>query len=197
MTAQSMQVGYDSIGPTSSLENSALYAAPVPRKPHLICDGAGGIRPAMSRTPPRVALVFLRVSAISERAAAVAVSGTICHGCTVCKAITLDLARCGGVAPGYEKIGMQDTDSLHRGGDEPMSIGDEFHLESRDKFHAFCRRRRPAWPLCLIARVFNNHPDSFVGTFGDEDRVARFDVNSLPRLVQIRREGFLHNGSTI
>src|SRR5439155_26516321 len=50
--------------------------------------------------------------------------------------------------------------------------------------------------VCLIARVFKKHPDGLVGTFGDEDRVARFDVDGLPRLVQIQTEGFLHNGSS-
>ena len=48
--------------------------------------------------------------------------------------------------------------------------------------------------VCLIARVFKKHPDGLVGTFGDEDRVAGFDVDGLPRLVQIQAEGFLHNG---
>src|SRR2546426_2469170 len=49
----------------------------------------------------------------------------------------------------------------------------------------------------LIARVFNKHTDGMVGTFGDDDGVARFDVEGLPRLVQIQTEGFLHNGSSI
>jgi hypothetical protein len=47
--------------------------------------------------------------------------------------------------------------------------------------------------FCLIARAFKKHPDGLVGTFGDEDRVARFNVDRLPRLVQIQAEGFLHN----
>ena len=47
--------------------------------------------------------------------------------------------------------------------------------------------------FCLIARAFKKHPDGLVGTFGDEDRMARFDVDGLPRLVQIQAEGFLHN----
>ena len=46
--------------------------------------------------------------------------------------------------------------------------------------------------ICLIARAFKKHPDSLVGTFRDEDRVARFDVDGLPRLVQTQMEGFLH-----
>jgi hypothetical protein len=36
--------------------------------------------------------------------------------------------------------------------------------------------------FCLIARAFKKDPDGLVGTFGDEDSVARFDVNGLPRL---------------
>jgi len=40
------------------------------------------------------------------------------------------------------------------------------------------------------------HPDGLVGTFGDQDSVARFDVDGLPRLVQIEAEGFVHNGSS-
>jgi hypothetical protein len=48
--------------------------------------------------------------------------------------------------------------------------------------------------FCLIARVFKKHPECLVGTLGDQDRVARFDVDGLPRLVQIQAEGFLHNG---
>ena len=43
--------------------------------------------------------------------------------------------------------------------------------------------------------AFKKHPDRLVGTFGDEDRVAGFDVDGLPRLVQIQAEGFLHNES--
>jgi len=43
-----------------------------------------------------------------------------------------------------------------------------------------------------IGRAFTKHPDGMVGTFGDEDRVAGFDVYGLPRLVQIQTEGFLH-----
>ncbi len=34
--------------------------------------------------------------------------------------------------------------------------------------------------FCLIARAFEKHPDGLVGTFGDEDRVAGFDVDGLP-----------------
>ena len=47
--------------------------------------------------------------------------------------------------------------------------------------------------FCLIGRAFTKHPDGLVGAFGDEDRSARFDVDGLPRLVQIQAEGFLHN----
>src|SRR5262245_46316344 len=46
--------------------------------------------------------------------------------------------------------------------------------------------------FCLIGRAFEKHPDRLVGTFGDEDRVAGFDVDGLPRFVQIQAEGFLH-----
>ena len=48
--------------------------------------------------------------------------------------------------------------------------------------------------FCLIVRAFKKHSDGLVKTFGDEDRAARFDVDSLPRLVQIQAEGFFHNG---
>jgi hypothetical protein len=48
--------------------------------------------------------------------------------------------------------------------------------------------------FCPIARAFKKHPDGLVGTFRDEDGVARFDVDGLPGLVQIQAEGFLHNG---
>jgi hypothetical protein len=48
--------------------------------------------------------------------------------------------------------------------------------------------------FCLIGRAFTKHPDRLVGTFRDEDRSARFDVDGLPRLVQLQAEGFLHNG---
>ena len=34
-----------------------------------------------------------------------------------------------------------------------------------------------------IAGALNKHPDGQVGTFGDKDRVARFDIDSLPQLV--------------
>ncbi len=46
----------------------------------------------------------------------------------------------------------------------------------------------------LIGRAFTKHPDGLVGTFGDQNRLARFDVDGLPRLVQIQTDGFLHNG---
>src|SRR5262249_46570854 len=49
--------------------------------------------------------------------------------------------------------------------------------------------------FCGPQRALKNHPDRLVGTFGDEDRVAGFDVDGLPRLVQIQAEGFLHNES--
>jgi hypothetical protein len=47
-----------------------------------------------------------------------------------------------------------------------------------------------------IRRHAMQHPDGLVGTFGDHDRVARFEVDGLPRLVQIEAEGFVHNGSS-
>ncbi len=47
--------------------------------------------------------------------------------------------------------------------------------------------------FCLIVWPFMKHPDGLVGTFGDQDRVARFDVDGLPRSVQIQAEGFIHN----
>src|SRR5438876_12370272 len=47
----------------------------------------------------------------------------------------------------------------------------------------------------LIVWALKKHPDGPVGTFGDENRVAGFDVDGLPRLVQIQAEGFLHYGS--
>ena len=47
--------------------------------------------------------------------------------------------------------------------------------------------------FCLIGRAFTKHPDGLIGTFRDQDGVARFDVDGLPRLVQNQAEGFLHN----
>jgi hypothetical protein len=47
--------------------------------------------------------------------------------------------------------------------------------------------------VCLIARALKQHPDGLVGTFGDEDRMARSDVDGLPRLVQIQAESSIHN----
>ena len=56
---------------------------------------------------------------------------------------------------------------------------------------------RPPSNFLLSDRgAFTKHPDGLVGTFGDEDRVARFDVDGLPRLVQVQAEGFLQNGSS-
>src|SRR5947199_10822408 len=48
--------------------------------------------------------------------------------------------------------------------------------------------------FCLIGRAFKKHPDGLVGTFGDENRMARLDIDGLPRLVQIQAAGFLHIG---
>ena len=48
--------------------------------------------------------------------------------------------------------------------------------------------------FCLIARPFVKHPDGPVGTFGDQDCVARFDVEDLPRSVQIQTKSFIHDG---
>src|SRR5438093_6127938 len=48
--------------------------------------------------------------------------------------------------------------------------------------------------FCPIGRAFKKHPDGLVGTFGDENRMARLDIDGLPRLVQIQAEGFLHIG---
>jgi len=48
--------------------------------------------------------------------------------------------------------------------------------------------------FCLIGRAFKKHLDGLVGTFGDENRVARLDIDGLPRLVQIQAAGFLHIG---
>ena len=50
--------------------------------------------------------------------------------------------------------------------------------------------------LRSLLRTAAYHPDGLVGTFGDEDRVARFNVDGLPRLVQTQAEGFLHNDSS-
>ena len=48
--------------------------------------------------------------------------------------------------------------------------------------------------FCLIAWTSKNYPDGLVGTFGDAHFGARLDIGSLPRLIQIEAEGFLHNG---
>jgi hypothetical protein len=54
--------------------------------------------------------------------------------------------------------------------------------------------------FCLTARAFKKHPDGLVGTFGDQNGTAGFDVDRLPRLVQIQAEGLaimrrLHSNS--
>ena len=51
--------------------------------------------------------------------------------------------------------------------------------------------------LLGIGRSAMQHPDGSVGPFGDQDSPIRFDVDGLPRSVQIEAEGFVHNGSSI
>ena len=50
--------------------------------------------------------------------------------------------------------------------------------------------------LLGIPRSAMQHPDGSVGPFGDQDTATRFDVDGLPRSVQIEAEGFVHNGSS-